>query len=520
MIFVKQNTPYDGVTTYTAKERNAYLLGIIGQNMIYQIIGAGLQYYFESVIFLPALAVGAIMAGARVWDAFNDPMMGTLVDRTRTKWGKCRPWLLYCPLPLFFITVLCFTNFGFYTGANANHALIIAWAAVTYVLWGMCYTVGDIPLWGITAVMTRNDEHRNKLLSLARALAGLGGTVTLILIQPVSIAVGNALKGSAFAGLADDLAFKQGQRYGFLLVAAGFALIGCALFQLAGVFTRERIKGSDKKNSIVENFKLMWSNRPFRQILISGVLSSPKQVVMIVAMTLVNFYYANNDPARIFKYYAILGIGLFAGQTLMMILVPGVVKKIEKKTFYNWSNFLSAIPFAMIFVCYLLADGPNGTHNVDTPLFLSIYALMFTLAGASLGAGTVLQSLMIADCIDYEEYRSGLRPDGVFFSGQSFITKLSTGIAALMSSLGYFFVHFEKENREAMLAYMNSGGVARENPQFEPFMMIMFFLVSIPPAVGCILSALPTLHYALPDSEHKRMLAELNEKRQAESEAE
>ena len=89
-----------------------------------------------------------------------------------------------------------------------------------------------------------------------------------------------------------------------------------------------------------------------------------------------------------------------------------------------------------------------------------------------------------------------------------------------MSSLGYFFVHFEKENREAMLAYMNSGGVARENPQFEPFMMIMFFLVSIPPAVGCILSALPTLHYALPDSEHKRMLAELNEKRQAESEAE
>ena len=520
MNFVKKNTPYDGVTTYTAKERNAYLWGIIGQNMIYQIVGTGLQYYFESVIFLPALAVGAIMAGARVWDAFNDPMMGTLVDRTRTKWGKCRPWLLYCPLPLFIITSLCFTNFGFYTSPNANHALIIAWAAFTYVLWGMCYTVGDIPLWGITAVMTRNDEHRNKLLSLARAFAGLGGTVTLILIQPVSIAIGNALKISAFADLGKDLAFKQGQRYGFLIVAAGFALIGCALFQLAGIFTRERIKGSEKKNSIVENFKLMWSNRPFRQILISGVLSSPKQIVMIVAMTLVNFYYANSDPSKIFKYYAILGIGLFAGQTLMMVLVPNVVRKVEKKTFYNWSNMLSAIPFAMIFVCYELASGPNGTHNVDTPLFLSIYALMFTLAGASLGAGTVLQSLMIADCIDYEEYRSGLRPDGVFFSGQSFITKLSTGIAALLSSLGYFIVHFEKENREIMLEYMSSGGVARENPDFEPFMMIMFFMVSIPPAVGCILSALPTLRYALPDKEHKRMLNELNAKRQAEAEAE
>ena len=90
----------------------------------------------------------------------------------------------------------------------------------------------------------------------------------------------------------------------------------------------------------------------------------------------------------------------------------------------------------------------------------------------------------------------------------------------MLSALGYFLVHFEKENREIMLEYMSSGGIARENPDFEPFMMIMFFMVSIPPAVGCILSALPTLRYALPDREHKRMLDELNAKRQAETEAE
>ena len=126
-----KKTEYDGIRTYTIKERNIYLLGLAGQNIIYYIIGAGLQYYYESVIFLPALAVGAIMTLARVWDAFNDPMMGTIVDRTRTKWGKCRPYLLFCPIPILIITVLCFTYFGFYTAPGANHTAIIAWAALT-----------------------------------------------------------------------------------------------------------------------------------------------------------------------------------------------------------------------------------------------------------------------------------------------------------------------------------------------------------------------------------------------------
>ncbi len=498
----------NGLKTYTPKERNMYLIGLAGQNIIYNIIGAGLQYYFESVIFMPALAIGAIMTAARVWDAFNDPMMGTIVDRTRTKWGKMRPYLLFCPLPILLITVLCFTNFGIYTDPAANKTLIVAWAAVTYVLWGMSYTVGDIPLWGITAVMTENDDHRNKLLSLARLFAGIGGGLSLLTIQPVGIAVGKFLQNAWFSDLPSDQAFVQGQRYGFLVTAAAFAIVGCGMFQLVGIFARERVKASEKKNNIRQNFKLMWSNKPFRQLLVSGVLSSPKQLVMLVAMTLVNYYYANNDSTKMLKYYVILGAGLFLGQFAVMLFMPALVRKFEKKTIYNLSNLISAIPFAMIFVCYEIAEN----HDVTTPLFLAVYSLMFTFAGLSIGAGTVLQSLMIADCIDYEEYQSGLRPDGVFFSGQSFITKLSTGIATILSSISYFIVGFEKESREAVVQYMQIG-VARNNPEYEPFMMIMFFLISIPPAIGCILSAIPTWHYALPDKEHKRILSELNERR-------
>ena len=96
-----------------------YLVGMMGQNMIYNIIGTGLYFYFQSVIFIPAMAISIFMAVARVWDAINDPMMGTFVDRTNTKWGKCRPYLLFSPVVIMVITILTFCN-GMYGSANTR----------------------------------------------------------------------------------------------------------------------------------------------------------------------------------------------------------------------------------------------------------------------------------------------------------------------------------------------------------------------------------------------------------------
>lgn len=156
----------DGLKTYSAKERNMYLIGMAGQNMIYNIIGAGLAYYLQFTILIPAMTVSVIMAVARVWDAFNDPMMGTVVDRTRSKWGKCKPYLMFVPIPIFIITVLCFVNgffdpsMGQFEGGNIG---VILWAAFTYIAWGMSYTVGDIPLWGVTPLMTEVEKDRTKI---------------------------------------------------------------------------------------------------------------------------------------------------------------------------------------------------------------------------------------------------------------------------------------------------------------------------------------------------------------------
>ena len=92
------------MNTYTKKERNMYLIGLMGQNVIYNVIATGMTFYFQSVIFIPAIAISVIMGVARIWDAINDPMMGTIVDRTRTKWGKCRPYLIFTPVIIGIIT--------------------------------------------------------------------------------------------------------------------------------------------------------------------------------------------------------------------------------------------------------------------------------------------------------------------------------------------------------------------------------------------------------------------------------
>ena len=266
------------VKTYTKKERNMYLTGLFGQNMIYNIVATGLYYYFQNVICLPAIALGWIFAVARVWDAVNDPMMGTIVDKTRTKWGKCRPYLIFAPAVICVITCVAFLNGNYATakadGNNTAMILIVAWAALSYILWGMSYTVADIPLWGIISRMSEDEKDRSTLISLARIMASIAGGFVVVSIVAVSQAANGLLQKTADA------------QAGFIIVGILFTVIASILFQFAGIGTREKVPVSEETKTMKESFALMWNCKPFRRILISGILRSPMQLMMIVVMTL------------------------------------------------------------------------------------------------------------------------------------------------------------------------------------------------------------------------------------------
>lgn len=500
--------------TYTAKERNMYLIGMAGQNIIYNIIGASLAYYLQFTILIPAMAVGTMMAVARIWDAFMDPIMGSVVDKTRTKRGKCRPYLIYIPIPILIITVLCFFNFGFYDaslgGFAARNVLIVAWAAFFYMIWGMTYTIGDVPLWSITALMSEDDRDRAKLLSLARIAAGIGGGIALLTIQPIALQLGKIFTPYMKA-TAKVTSAAAGERMGFIASAVLFGVAATIMFQMVGIFTKERIPASKESRTVKQNFALMWKNKPFRQILLSGLMGSPRYLVMLAAMPLVSYYYASKSPLLAILYMALLGGGMFVGQFVAMAFAPKLIKRFEKKDLYNYSNLIGIVPFASLFVLYLIAP-----TDLVAPVYLAICFVMFMAGGATNGLSTVLQSFMIADAVDYEESCSGIRPDGVFFAGQSFITKLCTGIATFLSSIAYAAVGFSDAKVSEINTFIANGGIPRTEPKYHAYMMILFFLVSIPPAIGGILAVIPTWKYALSDKEHARILTELNEKRHQE----
>ncbi|MCD7873145.1 MAG: glycoside-pentoside-hexuronide (GPH):cation symporter [Clostridiales bacterium] len=501
--------------TYTKKELNGYLTGMFGQNLIYNIVSTGLYFYFQNVICLPAMALGWIFTIARIWDAINDPMMGTIVDKTRTKWGKCRPYLIIFPGIIGVVTILCFIN-GNYAEATsaAQKTLIVAWAAVSYIAWGMCFTLCDIPLWGITSLMTEDEDDRSKILGLARIAAGIGG-IGVFVVQIAQVVAG------IFTGKGYSQA--KASQYGFIITVIIITVIASVLFEFAGLSTKERVSQSEKHYTFAESFKIMFRNKPFRQILISGILRSPIQLLMLIAMTLITYYYANGDFMNILTKdeagnvtglnisilvnLLIIAATIFIGQFAAMGLTPALTKKTEKKTLYNIYSIGGAVPFAALFVLYKLSGG-----DLTSIGWVIATGVCFFLAGAAMGGINVLQSVMIADCVDYEEYTNGVRTDGVFFSGQSFITKLAGGIASILSSIVYSYVGYSDKNIAEMNEALTQGSdfITYNNGKFA---MAMFFLISIPPAIGMVLSALPTLKYALTDKEHTRILNELVEKR-------
>ncbi len=490
------------VNTYSGGEAAMYLTGLCGQNMIYNVIATGLYFYFQNVICLNAVALGWIFALARVWDAINDPMMGTIVDKTKSKWGKCRPYLLFVPPIVCVITIACFLNGNFATakaeGNSGAMVLITAWAAISYILWGMSYTIGDIPLWGIIPRITEDEGDRAKLISLARIIASVGASIVVAGVVPASQAINQMLGNDTNA------------QKGFIIVAIAITVIASIMFELAGIGTREKVPISEETKSMKESFKLMWSCKPFRRILISGVLRSPMQLMMIVVITLFTYYFCDGDmntaftdPKKLFILF-VFGGGFFIGQFGSMGIFPYLIKKADVKTLYNLTA-LSGIPTGIMFLIYKLVP-----YDLAEVKWVIVEGILILLSGIGFGLVMVCQSMMISDCIDYEEYHNGFRPDGVFFSGQSFITKLSAGIASIISAYVFNAVGYTDINIDKMNKALESG--ANFAKDFEHYSSAMWFLLTVPPAIGMIIAIIPTLKYEISNKEHEKILSELIKK--------
>lgn len=172
---------YPGDGEMQPKEGIAYSLCGFGQNLICTIIGSYLTIFMTDAIGYGAFAVALLMLCARIYDALNDPIMGSIVDRTRTPWGKCRPYLKWLAIPVAVVTVLCFLPW--YPANPGGFAAM----SIMYIIWGMVYTVCDVPYWGLNSRMSNDTFRRGNLLTIARLLCTAGaGIVTIIVPQITS----------------------------------------------------------------------------------------------------------------------------------------------------------------------------------------------------------------------------------------------------------------------------------------------------------------------------------------------
>ena len=177
----------------TMKEKVAYGLGAVGKDMVYMLSASYVLYYYQDILGVSAIAMGIILMIARVFDAFNDPIMGVIVAKTKTKWGKFRPWLMIGTITNAIILIVMFSAPPSLDGGG-----LVAYAAVIYILWGITYTMMDIPYWSMIPAFTEGGKEREGLTTLARSAAGVGSAVVSILTVMCVAALGNAFsKGEA-----------------------------------------------------------------------------------------------------------------------------------------------------------------------------------------------------------------------------------------------------------------------------------------------------------------------------------
>jgi Na+/melibiose symporter-like transporter len=172
----------------TGKEKFAYGIGAVGKDMVYMLSASYILYYFQDIMKTSAIAMGVILLVARVFDAFNDPIMGVVVAKTKTKWGKFRPWLLIGTITNAVILFLMFSAPPSLDGRG-----LVAYAAVTYILWGITYTMMDIPYWSMIPAFTEGGKEREGLSALARSCAGVGSALVTVFTVMAVTAIGSSL---------------------------------------------------------------------------------------------------------------------------------------------------------------------------------------------------------------------------------------------------------------------------------------------------------------------------------------
>lgn len=413
----------------------SYGLGAVGKDMVYMLSASYVLYYFQDILGVSAAAMGVILMVARVFDAFNDPIMGAIVAKTKTRWGKFRPWLLVGTITNAIILYLMFS-----APPTLNGGGLVAYAAVTYILWGVTYTMMDIPYWSMIPAFTEGGKEREGLTTLARSCAGVGSAViTIITVMSVS-ALGRMFGG---AGISD----REVERIGFSYFSIAIAVLFVVFTVICCINVKEKSTVDMKTASVGEMFK--------------ALIQNDQAMAVVVAIVIVNcsIYITSNLVIYFFKY-DFGGTGWRGDYTLfstfgggiqilaMMLLYPSLRRFFTSIKIYFVSMAMAICGYISLLV--LASTSMNNVYLLFIPGFF-IFAANGMLA--------VITTVFLANTVDYGELKNKRRDESVIFSMQTFVVKLASGISAFIAALALQILDLSNDTAETATEIDYSLGV-------------------------------------------------------------
>ena len=461
-------------------EKIGYGLGDMSSSMFWKLFGAYLMIFYTDVFGISAAVVGTMFAVTRVWDSFFDPVVGAVADRTSSRWGRFRPYLLFLAVPFGVIGILTFLTPPF--GQTGK----IVYAFITYALMMMVYSAINVPYASLLGVMSPDPADRNTLATYRMTFAYMGSFLALLLFMPLVNAFGGGNSGGPMLG------WLTAPQAGWLMAVGVIAVVCVLLFLGCFALTKERVRPVRQgKTSLKTDLRDLLHNRPWWILLGAGVASLVFNSIRDGATVYYFKYYVDETAVGSISFlglpFVLSGLYLAVGQAaniLGVILAAPVSNRIGKRR-----TFMAAMAVASVLSVAFFWLGKDQL----VPIFI-LQALI------SVCAGSIFPLLwsMYADCADYSELQTGNRATGLIFSSSSMSQKFGWAFGTAIT--GWMLAQF--------------GFQANAVQSAETLQGIRMFL-SLLPAAGAFLSLVFIYFYPLSEQKMRQITHELEEKRTA-----
>lgn len=370
------------------RNRWTFAVGTVGRDMAYTLTSMFLIVFLTEVLDLSDSVMwwcNVWLLVARLFDAFDDVLMGALIDNTRSRWGQYKPWIAAGALASAVLTVLLFTDFGV---RDLGYVPIFA---VTYVLWGVAWSLNDIPYWSLLPALTLDQKERERIGSLAKVFATLGLFTVVVTILPVTNALGGDSRAWATYVLAVVVVMLLGQ-----LVT----LVGVRDPRLA--VPQERTTLRELSSVVLRNDQLLWT--------VASMVLFLTGYITTTAFGVYFFKYAYRDEAMYSPFAAVLGVG----QLLGFLLFPVARRRFTRRGLYTFAIGLITVGYVVFFFSPMQI-GP-----------IAVAGLMLFVGQSFV---VILMLVFITDCIEYGHWKLGRRNGAVTFALQPFVNKVGGALA-------------------------------------------------------------------------------------------